>query len=51
MIYSLCGFANLGSLGTMVPERRSEIAALGMRSIFAGTLATMMTGSIVGILV
>lgn len=58
MIYSLCGFANLGSLGimlgglgTMVPERRAEIAALGMRSIFAGTLATMMTGSIVGILV
>ena len=57
MIYALCGFANFGSLGimlgglgTMVPERRSEIAALGLRSIIAGTLATMMTGAIVGML-
>lgn len=58
MIYALCGFANFGSLGimlgglgTMVPERRAEIAALGMKSILAGTLATMMTGAWVGILV
>jgi len=58
MMYALCGFANLGSLGimiggigTMVPERRTEIAALGLRSIVAGTLATMMTGSIVGLLI
>lgn len=54
--YALCGFANLGSLGIMigglaslVPERRSEIAALGMKSILAGTLATLSTGAIVGI--
>lgn len=58
MIYALCGFANFGSLGimlgglgTMVPERRTEIAGLGLKSILAGTLATMMTGTFVGILI
>jgi CNT family concentrative nucleoside transporter len=58
MTYALCGFANLGSLGimigglgTMVPERRKEIVALGIKSIVAGTLATCMTGAVVGILV
>jgi CNT family concentrative nucleoside transporter len=57
MLYALCGFANFGSLGimigglgTMVPERRSEIISLGLRSIVAGTLATCMTGAVVGIL-
>lgn len=56
MTYSLCGFANPGSLGimiggmgTMAPERRPEIIALGLRSIVAGTLATCMTGAVVGI--
>ncbi len=55
--YALCGFANFGSLaillggmGGMVPSRRPELAALGLRSILAGTLATMMTGCVVGIL-
>lgn len=55
MLYALCGFANFGSLGimlggmgTMVPERRAEIAALGLKSIIAGTLATLMTGAWVG---
>ena len=58
MIYALCGFANFGSLGimlggmgTLVPERRTEIAGLGLKSILAGTLATMMTGTFVGILI
>ena len=57
MIYALCGFANLGSLGiliggmgSMVPERRGEIVSLGMRSIISGTLATCMAGAIVGII-
>jgi len=57
MTYALCGFANFGSLGimlggmnAMVPERRTEIVALGMRSILAGTLATCMTGAVVGLL-
>jgi CNT family concentrative nucleoside transporter len=58
MTYVLCGFANFGSLGimigglsTIVPERRQEILSLGMRSIAAGTLATSMTGAVVGLLV
>ena len=58
MTYALCGFANLGSLGIMIgglgamaPERRDEIVALGMRSILAGTLATLMTGAMVALIV
>lgn len=56
MTYCLCGFANFGSLGilvggmaSMVPERRDEIVALGMPSIVAGTLATLMAGAAVGL--
>ena len=55
--YAMCGFANPGSLGimiggmgTMAPTRRAEIVALGFRSIIAGTLATCMTGAVVGII-
>jgi CNT family concentrative nucleoside transporter len=58
LTYSLCGFANFGSLGimigglgAMVPERRHEIVALGMRSILGGTLATCMSGAVAGGLV
>jgi len=40
----------LGGMNAMVPERRREIVALGMRSILAGTLATCMTGAVVGLL-
>ena len=40
----------IGGLGTMVPERRGEIVSLGLRAIVAGTLATSMTGAVVGIL-
>jgi CNT family concentrative nucleoside transporter len=57
MTYALCGFANFGSLGiligglgAMAPERRPEIVALGMKSIVAGTLATLMTGAVAGML-
>ena len=57
MTYALCGFANFGSLGIMIgglgvmaPERRTEVIALGMKSILAGTLATLMTGAMVGLL-
>ena len=57
MTYAMCGFANPGSLGimiggmgTMAPSRRDEIVALGLRSIIAGTLATCMTGAVVGII-
>lgn len=57
MTYALCGFANFGSLGimlgglaTIVPERRAEIVALGPKTIVSGTLATCLTGAIVGVL-
>jgi CNT family concentrative nucleoside transporter len=57
LTYALCGFANFGSLGivigglgVMVPERRHEVVALGMRSILSGTLATCMSGAIAGVL-
>jgi concentrative nucleoside transporter, CNT family len=55
--YALCGFANFGSLGivigglgVMVPERRSEIVALGLRTLVSGTLATCTSGAVAGLL-
>ncbi|WP_441277842.1 NupC/NupG family nucleoside CNT transporter [Tardiphaga sp. 172_B4_N1_3] len=57
MLYALCGFANfaslgimIGGLGTMAPERRNEINALGVKSIVSGTLTTCLMGAIVGML-
>src|SRR5262249_22654391 len=57
LTYALCGFANFGSLGilvgglgAMVPERRGEITALGLRSILSGTIATCMSGAVAGLL-
>jgi CNT family concentrative nucleoside transporter len=57
MTYALCGFANLGSVGilvggmsAMVPERRDEIATLGLRSLISGTLATCTSGAWAGLL-
>ncbi len=57
MTYAMCGFSNLGSLGIMIggmgamaPERRNEIVSLGMKSIIAGTLATCMTGAVIGVI-
>jgi CNT family concentrative nucleoside transporter len=51
MTYALCGMANFGSVGTaMAPERRPEIVALGLKSIVGGTLATLSTGAVVGII-
>ena len=54
--YALCGFANLpsiaiqiGGLGAMAPERRSDFASLGLRAMIAGALACWMTGSIAGL--
>jgi CNT family concentrative nucleoside transporter len=54
--FALCGFANfasmaivLGGLGGMVPERRPDLARLGMRAILAGSLATFLTGTIAGL--
>jgi CNT family concentrative nucleoside transporter len=57
IIYAMCGFANFGSLGIMIGgmgvmarERRDEIVGLGLKSIVAGTIATCMTGALVGML-
>ncbi|MET0430843.1 MAG: nucleoside transporter C-terminal domain-containing protein [Hyphomicrobium sp.] len=57
MTYALCGFANFGSLGilvggmtTMAPERKHDIIALGPRSIVSGTLATMMSAAVIGMI-
>lgn len=55
--YALCGFANfsslaiqLGGISPLAPERRKDIASLGLRALLGGTLATMMTATIAGIL-
>lgn len=55
--YALCGFANPGSLGillggltAMIPERRSEIAELGLKSLIAGTLTCFAAACIAGML-
>jgi concentrative nucleoside transporter, CNT family len=57
MLYAMCGFANfaslgimIGGLGTMAPQRRDEIAALGFKSIVSGTLTTCLMGAIVGVI-
>jgi CNT family concentrative nucleoside transporter len=57
LTYALCGFANFGSLGimigglgVMIPERRHEVVALGLRAVLSGTLATCMSGAVVGML-
>jgi CNT family concentrative nucleoside transporter len=54
--FALCGFANLGSIGmqiggigALVPERRNDLAQLGLRAMLAGTMANLMSASIVGI--
>lgn len=56
MTYALCGFANfaslgiiIGGMGTMCPERRSEIIDLGYKCLVSGTLATLSCGALVGI--
>jgi len=53
--FALCGFANLGSIGmqiggigALVPERRNDLARLGVRAMLAGTMANMISASIAG---
>ena len=55
--YALCGFANfssigiqIGGIGALAPERRSDLARLGFRALLAGTLANFMTACIAGAL-
>ena len=54
--YALCGVANLASVGlivstvaTLSPERRGEVAQLGMKSWLAGNMVSMMTGAVIGL--
>lgn len=56
--FALTGFANIGSLGILLgglggiaPERRPDIASLGLRAILAATLANLMSAAIAGILI
>ena len=58
LTFALCGFANfssiailLGGLGSLVPERRSEIAQLGLRALLAASLANFSSAAIAGILI
>jgi CNT family concentrative nucleoside transporter len=55
--FALCGFANLssigiqiGGLGALAPTQREELASLGIRAMLAGTMANLMSASIVGML-
>jgi len=56
--YALCGFANfssiaiqIGGIGPLAPSRKKDIAALGLRAVLGGTIATLMTATLAGILV
>lgn len=56
--FALCGFANLssigiqiGGIGALAPNRRNDLARLGLRAMLAGTMANLMSASIVGILI
>ena len=55
--FALCGFANFSSIGIQIggisalaPNKRGELAKLGFRAMIAGTMANLMSASIVGIL-
>jgi CNT family concentrative nucleoside transporter len=57
LTYAMCGFANFGSAGIMIggmtamaPSRKHDIVGLGLRSILSGTLATCMSGAVVGMI-
>ncbi|NIA18588.1 MAG: NupC/NupG family nucleoside CNT transporter [Simkaniaceae bacterium] len=56
--YALCGFANfasigiqLGGIGGIAPERRKDLAKLGLRAMFGGALASWLTATIAGIII
>ena len=55
--FALCGFANLssigiqiGGIGALAPNKKSELARLGLRAMMAGTMANLMSASIVGVM-
>ena len=57
MVYALCGFANFSSVGiliagtsALVPERRDEIVPLALRALVSGTMASCLSGAVIGML-
>jgi CNT family concentrative nucleoside transporter len=55
---AICGFANfssvgmqIGGIGAIVPERRADLARLGMKALLCGTLASYLSATIAGILI
>jgi CNT family concentrative nucleoside transporter len=55
--FALCGFANfssigiqIGGIGALAPNQRSQLARFGIRAMLAGTMANLMSAAIVGIL-
>jgi concentrative nucleoside transporter, CNT family len=57
VVYSLCGFANFASLGIIIggftalaPDRRQDVIELAPRALISGTLATLMTGAVIGLI-
>ena len=58
LTYALCGFANfasiaiqIGGIGGLAPERRGDLARFGMRAVLGGSIATLMTATIAGVLI
>ena len=58
LTYALCGFANfasiaiqIGGIGSLAPERRGDLARFGMRAVLGGSIATLMTATIAGVLI
>ncbi len=56
--YALCGFANfssiaiqIGGIGTIAPARRSDVAAMGLKAMFGGAIASWLTATIAGVLI
>ncbi|CCO49321.1 exported hypothetical protein [Vibrio nigripulchritudo SOn1] len=54
--FALCGFANLssiaillGGLGSLAPNRRHDIARMGVKAVIAGTLSNLMAATIAGL--
>jgi len=55
--FALCGFANfmsigiqIGGIGAIAPDRRSEIAGLGVKALIGGTMASLLSATIAGLL-
>ena len=56
LTYALCGFTNFGSLGilvgglsALVPERREDVLSLGAKALISGTLVSLITGAVIGL--